>query len=111
MAGWQKLVGSPGPQAQSNCKLQLSLRVQAARPLLARARPRAQSRRRQQVMPEPNPNSLGRYSHWMPAFSTNRMPHSRAQVTSGMKMVSTTSRMADEDIGLRSMSTSCLSRS
>ena len=33
------------------------------------------ARRRQQVMPEPNPNSCGRYSHWMPVCSTNRIPH------------------------------------
>lgn len=31
--------------------------------------------RRQQVMPEPKPNSCGRYSHWMPVCSTNRIPH------------------------------------
>jgi hypothetical protein len=32
--------------------------------------------RRQQVIPEPKPNSCGRYSHWMPVCSTNRIPHS-----------------------------------
>ena len=32
-------------------------------------------RRRQQVMPEPNPSSWGRYSHWMPVCSTNKIPH------------------------------------
>ncbi|CAM5321875.1 hypothetical protein SAURM35S_04232 [Streptomyces aurantiogriseus] len=26
-------------------------------------------------MPDPKPNSCGRYSHWMPVCSTNRMPH------------------------------------
>lgn len=31
--------------------------------------------RRQQVMPEPKPSSCGRYSHWMPVWSTNRIPH------------------------------------
>jgi hypothetical protein len=34
------------------------------------------ARRRQHVMPEPKPNSWGRYSHWMPVCSTNRIPHS-----------------------------------
>jgi hypothetical protein len=34
------------------------------------------ARRRQQVMPEPKPSSCGRYSHWMPVCSTNRIPHS-----------------------------------
>ena len=33
------------------------------------------ARRRQQVMPEPKPSSCGRYSHWMPVCSTNRIPH------------------------------------
>ena len=33
------------------------------------------ARRRQQVMPEPKPNSCGRYSHWIPVCSTNRIPH------------------------------------
>lgn len=28
----------------------------------------------QQVMPEPKPSSCSRYSHWMPACSTNRTP-------------------------------------
>lgn len=32
-------------------------------------------RRRQQVMPEPKPSSWGRYSHWMPVCSTNKIPH------------------------------------
>ena len=32
--------------------------------------------RRQHVIPEPKPNSWGRYSHWMPVCSTNRIPHS-----------------------------------
>ncbi len=31
--------------------------------------------RRQQVMPEPKPSSCGRYSHWMPVWSTNRIPY------------------------------------
>lgn len=33
------------------------------------------ARRRQQVMPEPKPSSWGRYSHWIPVCSTNRIPH------------------------------------
>ena len=33
------------------------------------------ARRRQHVMPEPKPNSWGRYSHWMPVCSTNKIPH------------------------------------
>lgn len=33
------------------------------------------ARRRQHVMPEPKPSSWGRYSHWMPVCSTNRIPH------------------------------------
>lgn len=31
--------------------------------------------RRQHVMPEPKPSSCGRYSHWIPVCSTNRVPH------------------------------------
>ena len=31
--------------------------------------------RRQHVMPEPNPSSCGRYSHWIPVCSTNKIPH------------------------------------
>ncbi len=31
--------------------------------------------RRQQVMPDPKPSSWGRYSHWIPVCSTNRIPH------------------------------------
>ena len=30
--------------------------------------------RRQHVMPEPKPSSCGRYSHWIPVCSTNRIP-------------------------------------
>jgi hypothetical protein len=30
--------------------------------------------RRQHVMPEPQPSSCGKYSHWQPVRSTNRMP-------------------------------------
>ncbi len=26
-------------------------------------------------MPEPKPSSWGRYSHWIPVCSTNRIPH------------------------------------
>ena len=26
-------------------------------------------------MPEPKPSSWGRYSHWIPVWSTNRIPH------------------------------------
>jgi hypothetical protein len=33
------------------------------------------ARRRQHVIPEPKPSSWGRYSHWMPVCSTNRIPH------------------------------------
>lgn len=33
------------------------------------------ARRRQQVIPEPKPSSWGRYSHWIPVCSTNRIPH------------------------------------
>lgn len=33
------------------------------------------ARRRQQVMPDPKPSSCGRYSHWIPVCSTNRIPH------------------------------------
>lgn len=33
------------------------------------------ARRRQHVMPDPKPSSWGRYSHWMPVCSTNRIPH------------------------------------
>lgn len=33
------------------------------------------ARRRQQVIPEPKPSSCGRYSHWIPVCSTNRIPH------------------------------------
>ena len=32
--------------------------------------------RRQHVMPEPKPSSCGRYSHWIPVCSTNRIPQS-----------------------------------
>lgn len=31
--------------------------------------------RRQHVMPEPKPSFCGRYSHWIPVCSTNRVPH------------------------------------
>lgn len=34
------------------------------------------ARRRQHVIPDPKPSSCGRYSHWMPVCSTNRIPHS-----------------------------------
>lgn len=34
------------------------------------------ARRRQHVMPEPKPSSCGRYSHWIPVCSTNRIPQS-----------------------------------
>ncbi len=34
------------------------------------------ARRRQQVIPEPKPSSCGRYSHWIPVCSTNRIPQS-----------------------------------
>ena len=33
------------------------------------------ARRRQHVMPDPKPSSCGKYSHWMPVCSTNRIPH------------------------------------
>lgn len=33
------------------------------------------ARRLQQVIPEPKPSSCGRYSHWIPVCSTNRVPH------------------------------------
>ncbi|APY90469.1 hypothetical protein A7J05_36540 [Streptomyces alfalfae] len=33
------------------------------------------ARRRQQVMPEPKPSSCGRYSHWIPVCSTNRIAY------------------------------------
>ena len=36
-------------------------------------------RRRQHVMPDPHPISFGSSSHWMPVFSTNRMPVSAAR--------------------------------
>ena len=32
--------------------------------------------RRQHVMPEPKPSSCGRYSHWIPVCSTNKIPQS-----------------------------------
>lgn len=33
------------------------------------------ARRRQHVIPDPKPSSCGRYSHWIPVCSTNRIPH------------------------------------
>ncbi len=33
------------------------------------------ARRLQQVIPQPTPSSCGRYSHWIPVCSTNRIPH------------------------------------
>ena len=47
--------------------------------LLRRPDRRPRSRpptRRQHVMPEPNPSSCGRYSHWIPVCSTNKIAHS-----------------------------------
>ncbi|EPD63629.1 hypothetical protein HMPREF1211_00040 [Streptomyces sp. HGB0020] len=45
--------------------------------------------RRQHVIPEPKPSSWGRYSHWMPVCSTNRIPHKACR--SGIRGLPSTS--------------------